>query len=44
MSDLVTRYGLQATMSFTMPSFSSIWTRNLYIRMSKKKKKSIKEK
>jgi len=29
MSDLVTRYGPQATTRFTMPSFSPIRTRNL---------------
>jgi hypothetical protein len=41
MSDLVTRYGPQATMRFTMSSFSTIRTRNLYNRMSVNKEKNI---
>jgi hypothetical protein len=44
MSDLVTRYGPQATRRFNMPSFSLIRTRNLEIRMSVNKEKRIKEK
>jgi hypothetical protein len=39
MSDLVTRYGLQATTRYTMLSFGPIQAQNLKIRMSVNKEK-----